>query len=43
MSALRRRIGRYRVVDVCALVHPVETCFIHQFSLQLGMELDVFI
>lgn len=43
MSALHRDISSYRAVDVCSLVHSVETCFCHQFCLQLGMELDVFI
>lgn len=43
MSALHRGAGGYRAVDVRALVHPVETGFIHQFSRQLGLELDVFI
>lgn len=43
MSALHRGTGGYRAVDLCALVHPAETGFIHQFSRQFGMELDVFI
>lgn len=43
MSALHRAVGGYGAVDVCSLVHPVETFFICQFSHQFGMELDVFI
>lgn len=41
MSALHCGLGGYGVVDVRSLVHAAETSFYHQFSLQLGMELDL--
>lgn len=43
VSALHCGLSSYRAVDICSLVHPVETCFIHQFYLQSWMELDVLI
>lgn len=43
MSAVHRDVSGHRAVDIYPLVHPAEACFSHQFSLQFGMELDVFI
>lgn len=43
VSALPRGVSSYRAVDLHPLVHPVETCYCHQFFLQFGMELDIFI
>lgn len=43
MSALHCGLSSYRAVDVRSLVHPVETCFIHQLYLQFWMELDLLI
>lgn len=43
MSALHRDDSSHPALDVCSLVHPVETYFTHQFPHQFGMELDVFI
>lgn len=43
VSALHRDVNSYPALDLCSLVHPVETCFTDQFPHQFGMELDVFI